>query len=66
VRRSTRSAVARLVFLVSERGLHGQACACRRPISSLVTPAIRSALDAVEEALAQEPDPGIGAYLEID
>lgn len=66
MKRETKLLVARLIFLVTERGLRDQQCACRRPLVPLLTPDIQKAIDALEEALAQEPEAGRGAYLEID
>ena len=66
MRRLTRSRLARLLFLLTERDLgHVDGmCPCRRPIPRLITEAIRTAIDDVEEAVQQEPDL-LGEYIDI-
>jgi len=66
MRRCTRDAVARLLFLLAEHDLHERHCACRRCIDRPLTPAIRAQIDAVQVALVDEPDTGRFGYIEYD
>jgi len=65
MRRSTRTAIAKLTFLITERSLYPVYCACRRQCDPLVTAEIRQALDAVEASIADEPDRWI-SYVETN
>jgi hypothetical protein len=66
MRRSTRLAISRLAFLISECDLYPRFCSCRRPIERLVTEDIRKALDEVEKALATEPAEHWINHVEVD
>lgn len=67
MKRETRERVARLLFLLEERALRTTPqCACRRPIAPLLTPELREAIDKLVAAIAEEPELGIGAYIEVD
>ena len=66
MRRSTRIAIAKLTFLITERSLYPVYCACRRQCDPLVTVEIRRALDDVEAAVADEPDDHRVNWIEVD
>jgi len=64
MRRATRDAVARLLFMLSEHDLHERHCACRRCIDKPLTPGIREQMEVVQNALVEEPDTGRFGYIE--
>lgn len=64
----TKRKIARLAFLLEQRDVVSKdvVCACRRPLTPFLSAAMRKALDDVIAAVADEPEPGRGAYLEVD
>jgi hypothetical protein len=66
VRRETRDALSLVLFLIAEQAISPRYCACRRPIDSLITPALRAAIDKLEALLSQEPLASRWSYLEVD
>lgn len=46
--------VARLLFLLHDKRLRQQYCACRRPVEDFIDSTIIAAMDEVERALASE------------
>jgi hypothetical protein len=66
MRRPSRLAVAHLIYVLTERGMRDAYCSCRRPVPAFMTDDLRDAIDAVEKALQEEPEGGIGEWIEVD
>lgn len=65
---TTRVRIARLVFLLEESDARSRdaVCACRRPLSPMLTAVIRGAIDDVVSAMANEPETSRMELVEVD
>lgn len=66
MRADTRSKIEKALFKIESYKISEPVlCGCRRPLPKVLPPAVEDAIDEIRAALADEPDSGIGGYIEI-